>query len=416
MKNFGKTSIFLCLALLSPGAFALDINKPLPNWLAPSEKIQASQPDTSANSAPPSDFRLPAEYEPAGAVVVSWAAYTDMLTAIAQAVTGRAGARIWAVAGPESIPGVPAASYSKINAKINSVWTRDYGPFGISAGQNKIGIVDTVYRHYQYRTNDDAMPLNLGKAVGVSVYGSSLILDGGNVMTDSAGNLFMTVRTYAWNSGMSRDQVDAALRQYFNVRNIYTFEYAGYPGEPSDGTGHIDMFMKLLNDHTVLISVADTEPFKGNAEKAIAFFKNRTAPDGQPYKVLTVKGWSSSGTWYTYTNSLIVNNVAIIPSYSGRAEEEAAARAAYEAGMQNVIVVPVRSDSSIRAGGSIHCVTQVIPKMGDAALTGSPEYAEDSVTGAPSFEGMALTWGTPGGRPVSGAPAMDQLSGQARIK
>jgi agmatine deiminase len=415
MKNFNKAAGFLCIALLSSGAFALDINKPLPNWLGPSEKILESLPDTSVNAAPPSDFRLPAEYEPAGAVVVGWAAYTDILTAIAQAVTGPAKARIWAVAGPESITGVPAASYSRINAKINSVWVRDYGPFGVSASQNKIGIVDTTYRHYQYRTDDDAMPSNLGKAMGISVYGSGLILDGGNVMVDSAGNLFMTVRTYAWNSSMSKNQVDAELKQYFNIKNVYTFEYPGYPGEPADGTGHIDMFMKLLNDHTVLISVADTEPFKSNAEKAMAFFKDRSAPDGQPYEVITVKGWSASGTWYTYTNSLIVNKVAIIPSYSGHAQEEAAARAAYEAGIQNVTVVPVRSDSSIRSGGSIHCVTQIVPKMGNLTTTGVPEFAETLDAGAPAFKDMDLV-GTPGGLLMSGSPALSQLAELAPVK
>ncbi len=415
MKNYHNAAGLLCVALFSSIALAQDFNRPLPNWLAPSEQIQKSLPDTSVKAVPPSDFRLPAEYEPAGAVVLGWAAYTDMLTAIAQAVTGPAKAKIWAVSGPESITIVPAESYLKINAKVNSVWVRDYGPFGISASQNKIGIVDTTYRHYKYRRNDDAMPSNLGKAMGINVYGTDLILDGGNVMVDSAGNLFMTRRTYAWNSSMSMDQVDAALKQYLRVKNVYTFEYAGYPGEPSDGTGHIDMFMKLLNDHTVLVSVADTEPFKSNAEKAMDFFKNRKAPDGQPYKIVTVKGWSASGTWYTYTNSLIVNNVAIIPSYNGYAQEEAAARAAYEAGMRNVTVIPVRSDSSIRSGGSIHCVTQLIPKMENISMNGLPAFMEPSETGAPSFAGLNLTW-TPGGRPVSGAPALDQLAEQAPAK
>jgi len=47
---------------------------------------------------------------------------------------------------------------------------------------------------------------------------------------------------------------------------------------PLIGTGHIDMFLKLLNDNTVLVSIADTEPFKSNAEKAIEFFKIKPLP------------------------------------------------------------------------------------------------------------------------------------------
>ncbi|HOW89943.1 MAG TPA: agmatine deiminase family protein [Elusimicrobiales bacterium] len=411
MRNLNIAAL-LVLALLCPSVYAEESSAPLPNWLDPSERIQKSLSETSPKTPPPPDFRLTAEYEPAGAVVVGWAGYTDMLSAIARAVTGPGGAKLWAAAGPESIAGVPAESYSRINIKVNSVWSRDYGPFGISASQGKAAIVDTVYRHYQYRTSDDAAPGNIGRIKGLDVYGTDLVLDGGNVLVDSAGNLFMTVRTYAWNSGMSRDQVDSALKRYFNVKNIYTFDYAGYPGEPADGTGHIDMFMKLLNDHTVLISLADTEPFKSNSEKALAFFRDRQAPDGEPYKIITVKGWAKSGTWYTYTNSLIVNNVAVIPSYSGSAQDNAAAKEAYEAGMRGVTVVQVPSDSSIKAGGSIHCVTQVIPKASNLSLTVAPEFTGTSGTGEPVYEDVALT--SPGDAALEpGERALGQLVLQA---
>ena len=111
----------------------------------------------------------------------------------------------------------------------------------------------------------------------------------------------------------------------------------------------------------------------------MAFFKGKTAPDGQPYKVITVKAWTEGGTWYTYTNSLIVNKVAIIPSYSGHPTEEAAAKAAYEAGISGVTVVQVPSDDSITAGGSIHCTTQLIPSLpkgvkASGVFTVEPEF------------------------------------------
>ena len=378
-----KTKSFFTLLLLTvftSGAAALDLNKPLPNWIDHSREKADGKPPVLAptRAAPPSGFHIPAEYEPVAAVVISWASYTPMLSGIARAATGPGHAQLWAVAGPTSISGVPAGSYSRVNLPIDSVWVRDYGPFGVESG-NRPGIVDTVYRHYQYRRNDDAVPTGLARAKKIDVFGMNLILDGGNLMVDSRGNLFMTKRTYIWNSDKSQDQVDSLLKSYFGVKNVITFDYAGYPGEPADGTGHIDMFQKLLNDHTVLISVADTETFKTAAEKAIAWYKGHKAGDGQPYKVITVKGWDD-GAWYTYTNSLIVNGVAIIPSYSGKPQEEAAAKAAYEqAGLK---VVPVNSDDSITAGGSIHCTTQTIPVLPavKADFTERPEYMEMTVT------------------------------------
>ena len=363
-------AVMLFSGLAAPKAFALDLNHPLPNWLGPNEHPSKAVTAPVKETVPPSGFRLPAEYEPASAVVIGWAAYTDMLTQIAKGVTGPGHADIWVAQGPDSIDGVPAEHYAKIDAPIDSVWARDYGPFGLK-GDGTPGIVDATYRHYQERPSDDAFPANLGKAKNIPVYAMNMILDGGNIMVDSKGDLFMTKRTYKWNTSMSADQVDATLKKYFNVKNIYTFDYSGYPNDPSDGTGHIDMFMKLLNDHTVLISLADTEPYKSTGEKARAFFTNRTAPDGQPYKVITLKGWTASGAWYTYTNSLIINNVVLMPSYSGHDKDNAAAKAAYESGMSSVTVVPVTADQSIVDGGAIHCETQVIPMLPSASKNGT---------------------------------------------
>lgn len=366
-------TLFLCS--LTFQAFGSDLKNPLPNWIDSSrEKPDGNPPVVLNKEKPPADFRIPAEYEKVAAVVIGWAGYTDMLTSIARAAAGYGNARVWAAAAPDSIPGVAGDLYSKINAPVNTVWMRDYGPFGISNSLKKAGIVDTVYRHYQYRRDDDALPFRLGEAKGINVYGSEIIMDGGNFMVDSAGNLFMTKRTYIWNQDKSPEVVDELLRDYFKVKNIHSFKYAGYPGYPEDGTGHIDMFMKLLADDTVLISTAETEPFKSNAEKAIAFFANRTAPNGKPYKITTVKGWERYGTWYTYTNSLIVNNTVLIPSYAGYEAENAAAKKAYESGMPGVKVVEINSDSSIHSGGSIHCVTQTIPSFAGTKETGETNY------------------------------------------
>ncbi|MHB0996011.1 MAG: agmatine deiminase family protein [Elusimicrobiales bacterium] len=397
MKNL-KLLAFLLLGLANT-AFALDLNNPLPNWVDPSREKADGRPPVMAptlRGTTPSDFRMPAEYEPIGAVVMGWAAYTPMLTGIARAITGPAKAQLWMVAGPASIPGVPAASYTRINAPLNTVWTRDYGPVGLSAGTGRPGIVDSIYRHYQYRRDDDAVPGVIGKAKGIGVYAMPIIMDGGNLLMDSKGTLFMTRRTYLWNSNMSEEQVNTHLKNYLKAKNIVAFDYAGYPGEPADGTGHLDMFVKLLNDHTVLVSVADEEPFKSNSEKAIAWFKSHKASDGEPYKIITMKAWYD-GAWYTYTNSVLVNNTAIISSFAGRQAEDAAAKAAYEQGLPGVTVVQVPSDSSIVAGGAIHCVTQTIPVLPGKSLdaTALPEFSETAVTVplaplAPKGDGSAL--------------------------
>ncbi len=358
-----KLALLSCMVM---SVSALATEAPLPNWIDHSrEKIQvySRNVEKGMNNPPPQRFRLPAEYEPASAVVMSWSSYTSMLKEIAQTVTKHGDAEVWAVRGPSTISGADNSKYSNYSCPIDTVWVRDYGPFTVSEDGNELGVVDTVYRHWQYRRNDDRVPECLASKKGMDTYGMDLILDGGNLMVDSQGNLFMTNRTYIWNRDKSREEVDRLLREYYNVKNIHVVDYAGSPGNPADGTGHIDMFVKLLNDETVMIAQTEDEPFKTAIEKAVKYFKSIKTPSGNDYKIVRSKAWSSYGTWYTFTNSLIVNKIVMMPSYRNAEDAVRQAVAAYEGAMPGTKVYPINSDSSIRAGGSIHCVTQLVPHI-----------------------------------------------------
>lgn len=354
----------LVVCFFESSIFAYTFDNPLPNWIDTTREHADWMPPLKYTNFlnPPGDFRIPAEYEPTYAVLVGWRGYPDILAEVARIVTNEGRAEIWAAGNfPASIPNVNPAEYQKIPCNLDTLWMRDYGPFGISASTGAIGIVDTIYRHFQYRRNDDAFPSCLGVQKSIPAFSMGLILDGGNFMIDSMGNLFMTVRTYEWNANMSVEQVNSLLKMYFNVRNIYVLGYAGAQNDPADGTGHIDMFAKLLNDNTVLVSTSNEEPFKANGEKAIAFFKNIIAPNGLPYNIFTVRGIYSGGTWYTYTNSLIVNGAVIIPKYGSEVYENNLAKHTYERAMPGYTIKQIESAAIIRLGGSVHCVTQKIP-------------------------------------------------------
>ncbi len=356
------------------------VRPPLPNWATPEELLieeRASIGELQARlrgSPPAGAFHVPAEYAPTQAVVMTWAGYTSMLNAIAKGVAS-AGATVWAIGGPSSLSGVSADRYESLSIAYDTVWARDYGPFGIDQS-GKLGIIDPTYRHYAARQDDDAIPCRIASHAGAPCYTTSLILDGGNFMTDGQGNLFMTSRTYAWNSNLSRDRVDKLLKDYFGVKTIHVFEYAqSSSGVPADGTGHIDMFVKLLSSCKVLIAQSTSTYFQKPLDAAAAYFAGLTCPEGKPYEIYRIKGYSSGGTWYTYTNSLIVNQAVLMPSYSSG--DNAAAKQIYEQALPGYAVIPIASDSSITAGGSIHCVTKEIPAI-VAAEDPTPEPpAED---------------------------------------
>lgn len=332
----------------------------LPNWATEAEEaLQRSTdaPSSDADAPPPAGFRVPAEYEPVEAVVMTYTGSTSMLRDISAAVA-KAGAKVWMVAGPSKINGVPAEQYKVLGYEYNSIWARDYGPFGIDEATGKLAIVDTVYRHYASRRADDAIPCKLAGTLGAGCFNTSLILDGGNYMTDGKGHAFLTRRVYEWNRAMSKEQVDDALRGYFAGQTIHMLDYATEGGGPADGTGHIDMFAKLLGDCKVMVAETQDEPYKTATEKAAAYFSELACGEGK-YQVVRTKAWDDRGTWYTYTNSLIVNKTVIIPNYDDGDNEAAAA--VYRAALPDYEIIGVNSESTIGMGGSIHCVTKEIP-------------------------------------------------------
>lgn len=365
MRNFlGLFSWMTITAAALP--VRAEVASPLPNY-ATAEELQSATaadwefPSYRDSFKPTPGLRLPAEYEPMAAVVMTYAGYPQFIQSIARAVVD-AGAQAYVLGGPSKITGLDSSRYQSLNISYNTIWARDFGPVAINEQTGELAIVDTVYRHYAYRKADDAVPTRIADHLGMERYSAPIILDGGNLMVDRRGHLYMTERTYEWNSQMSRSQVDQYLKDYFGVQEIHVLPYAASrPGQPADGTGHIDMFAKILDDCKVLIAKSSSQPFASALETASQYFSSTECSPGRKWQVYRVQAWATGGVWYTFTNSLIVNNSVIIPSYQNY--DEAEARRVYAEALPNHKLVFINSDDPIRAAGAIHCTTKEIPAV-----------------------------------------------------
>lgn len=358
----------------------------LPKWLTPEElQARSAHPLREAREAQaaPAGARTPAEFEPVGAVVMAWTAFPEVLQATAEA-TSRGGADVWMLGGPASIPDVPAERYRSLDIAFDTVWIRDYGPFGLQEAGGPLGIADLVYGGYYSRWRDDQVPCALASDLGASCYGSNLIFDGGNFLVDGRGNLFMTRATDDWNGRLTEAEVDAQLRAAFNVQRIYRFDYARTSGgSPADGTGHIDMYAKIVAPCRVLVSQSDQVPFAAPLEEMARIFAGLECEPGRTYEVFRIPGWYANSTWYTYTNSTMVNRVAIVPSY--RSGQDTEAKAVYQRALPGYEIALVPSDEPIPYGGAVHCITMQLPALEvaswdvEAASTDTPLAIPDNV-------------------------------------
>ena len=240
----------------------------------------------------------------------------------------------------------------------DAVWTRDYGPISHLTLGGEVGFVD--FRYYHGRHWDDAVPTKLAAAWGINVFRPSMSYEGGNFMADAAGTCYATEKIYQQNAGHSEEEIDQWMREYAGCRQIVSLI------RPKGlGTGHIDMFAKLMDSNTVIVGAYDPALQAENAallDEDVALLEAVTTEGGESLQILRIPlPWDESGIWYTYTNSLIVNDTVLVPVYSKFKDLQEQALAVYETAAPQLSIHVVNSDATIPSGGAIHCVTMTVP-------------------------------------------------------
>ena len=246
----------------------------------------------------------------------------------------------------------------------NTFWSRDYGPMFIEdlgSKDTSQSLVDLKY--YFGRFKDDAVPDKVATQFSIPSYGMNLSYEGGNFMNDGNGTCFSSTGILTYNPGLTQPQVAQMMKDYLGCeKHIITQPLIG------EGTTHIDMYAKLLDATTVM--VGQHQPDDDNYERlenTAAQIAGETNVDGVPFEVIRVPMPPMSkvkhevlglfDVYRSYTNSLIVNNKVLVPTYN--IAMDAQGMAAYEnfyAG-KDMEVISINSVNLINLGGAIHCVT-----------------------------------------------------------
>lgn len=358
------------LSSFSSSAHSQRRHGPKPAWRTPKDNRRRRQRRSLQERSWPVNMtvRTPAEYEPVASVALSAVYFRDTVLDIVAALTNHTPeVEVFLVNGQDSpLQFLPS----------DSVWMRDYGPVGVLLTDSEtmvesMGVLDNLY--YPERTEDGAFPCSLTDLYSDwTCYQLGVYFEGGNFMTDGKGNFFMSTVTYDWEeyADMTREEVDDIIKVTFGVETVHALEYAMSPeGERYfTDTGHIDMFAKLLGPCIVMVSETDAPGFKNHTDAAAEYFSNLECNvDGQTYEVFRTPAWTridefGDTIWYTYANSLIVNDLIIIPGYSEETGgRDAEAFAVYQAACPSCVIEQVNTDDFILLSGSVHCMTRQLP-------------------------------------------------------
>jgi len=301
---------------------------------------------------PPGPIRNCAEWEPSEGVIIRWplgisiALVAEMSEDLMVTTIVSSTYYMNQAISSYTSGGVNMTNTQFIIAPTNSIWTRDYGPWFVFDGSDRMSIVDHIYN--RPRPDDDQIPWTIGIEWGMDVYGMDLIATGGNHMSDGLGVSMSTRLIYSENPSLSHNEVDSIMYAFLN--NDYTvLDYV-----ESGGIHHIDCWAKFLNPTTILIKDTPTGAYSHDLLNARAeWLSQQISSWGKPYTIVRI--YCPYGT--AYTNSIILGDKVFVPLFNDSYDDDALAT--YEAAMPGYEVLGFTG--SFYDDDAIHCRIMGVP-------------------------------------------------------
>ncbi len=365
---------------------------PLPRTATPAEALLPPLTHGRATMAPPTGtVYCPAEYEQNEGMLIRWGSFNDVLTEMTVGITtGDPDAIVYVVVSGSSQQSSATSTLSSAGADMtqvqfltfttDSVWIRDYGPRFISESSER-AIVDHIYN--RPRPNDDDAPIYIGAAWNETVYDIGLEHGGGNFHLFGNGEAYTSELIVNENSGLTEQDIVNRYAQYQNLDLTITDAFP----TSIDGTQHIDMWMLPVSDDAVIIG-----QYSGSSSYPAKQITDATAADfaARGYTVYRTPGWNSgpsgyNGTHYTYTNSVVMNDVVAIPRFGGAyAAEDAQALAVFQQAFPDRQIFTVDCSDIITYAGAIHCIVMHVPEvLAGMAVTPESPFAPLGPLGGP---------------------------------
>ena len=354
---------FVLIAILIPvsGSFAQNHNLPekkqkrLTHHMSPEEKalFYTVGKGYEATNPPPGDVRNIAEFEQMEGVLIRYpfGISYELIASMSEktvvtTIVEDAGEQSY-VTNQYQSHNVNMTNVNFILAESDSYWTRDYGPWYITYGDDQIGIVDFIYNRPN-RPHDNAMPPKVAEFLGIEWFGMDLIHTGGNYMTTGYDISSSTELVWEENPTLSHEEISQKMNDYLGIEN-----YMVVPDPNNTYIDHIDCWGKFLGVNKVLIrSVPESHPQYDEIEATAQYYANQVSPYGDNYHVYRVYTPNNE----PYTNSLILNTRVFVPITGSSWDDEAIA--SYQEAMPGYEIIGMTG--SWESTDALHCRTKGI--------------------------------------------------------
>ena len=130
-------------------------------------------------------------------------------------------------------------------------WTRDYGAFSLRTDDGKRAL---VARQGRGRYVNETVAARMNQDTHIT---SDIFYEGGRLTTNSYGECATSVHSGTPHLVNNIDELD--MDQRFLKNDLYCKNIYVMPGLPNEGTGHIDLFAKIVGDRTLVLSQYESD-------------------------------------------------------------------------------------------------------------------------------------------------------------
>lgn len=255
----------------------------------------------------------------------------------------------------------------------NDGWVRDSGPTFVWNERKELAGINWRFNawgeKYKPYDLDDALAGAVLGHFDVPRFDAPLVLEGGSIHSDGEGTLLTTEECLLnpnRNPSLSREEIEAHLRQFLNVKRIIWLN-KGLFGDETDG--HVDNAACFAKPGTVLIQTCNDkdDPNYALSQENLAILRNAEDAAGRRLEIIEIpqppaRFYNGSRLTLSYLNFYFVNGGIILPVFGGDAE---ASDKEAERILQSVFpgrkIRTVDGMPLIKEGGNVHCITQQMP-------------------------------------------------------
>ncbi len=334
--------------------------------------------------------RLPAEWEPQSAVLITWPHFSGDFNRHLLAVEENYAYIAKSILNYQKLiivchddehqqhiqSALPAEStVTYIHAALNDTWVRDTAFLTVeNNGETQLlnfrfNGWGNKYPHQEDNALNHKLLSHMPFA-GLKHKDIDFILEGGSIESDGAGTLLTTRQCLLnpnRNSGFSQTDIENQLRLHLGAERVLWLDQDSLAGDDTDA--HIDTLARFCSQATIAYSSCDDSNdhchFSSlkNMEKQLHKLVTKA---NEPYNLVAlplpkpIYDGDGQRLPANYANFLIINAAVLVPAYNDPMDTIAAERLQACFPGRNIIQIPSRP--LVYQYGSIHCMTMQFPQ------------------------------------------------------